>query len=202
MSTIKTNQLAHTANGASVYTLPTTDGSAGQVLQTNGSGVLSWTTPSQGISMIDSWRLTSDTANGNDGTQTSWAAATNMNASSLGSALTYDSSSGLFSFPSTGHYLIIFSARFFLDSGNDGAANIDLQVTNDGTNFFVGSMLTYGAQEGNTRSTSTGHFVFDVTSTSTCKFKFVTHSMASSSDITGNSTENQTYFQVVRLGDT
>ena len=39
---IKTNQLAHTANGASVYTLPQTDGSAGQVLQTNGSGVLSW----------------------------------------------------------------------------------------------------------------------------------------------------------------
>ena len=151
MSTIKTNQLAHTANGASVYTLPTTDGSAGQVLQTNGSGVLSWTTPSQGISMIDSWRLTSDTANGNDGTQTSWAAATNMNASSLGSALTYDSSSGLFSFPSTGHYLIIFSARFFLDSGNDGAANIDLQVTNDGSSFDVGSMLSYGAQECGTR---------------------------------------------------
>ena len=42
MSTIKTNQLAHTANGASVFTLPQTDGSAGQVLTTNGSGVLSW----------------------------------------------------------------------------------------------------------------------------------------------------------------
>ena len=48
MSTIKTNQLAHTANGASVYTLPQTDGSAGQVLQTNGSGVLSWVTPGAG----------------------------------------------------------------------------------------------------------------------------------------------------------
>tara|TARA_B100001029_G_scaffold174427_1_gene174525 strand:+ start:151 stop:759 length:609 start_codon:yes stop_codon:yes gene_type:complete len=202
MSTIKTNQLAHTANGASVYTLPQTDGSAGQVLKTDGSGNLSWTTPSQGISMIDSWRLTSDTANGNNGTQTSWAAATNMNASSLGSALTYDSSSGLFSFPSTGHYLIIFSARFFLDSGNDGAANIDLQVTNDGSSFDVGAMLSYGAQEGGTRSTTTGHFVFDVTSTTTCKFKFVTHSMSSSSDVTGNATENQTYFQVIRLGDT
>ena len=42
MSTIKTNQLAHTANGASVYTLPQTDGSAGQVLTTDGSGNLSW----------------------------------------------------------------------------------------------------------------------------------------------------------------
>ena len=42
MSTIKTNQLAHTANGAAVYTLPQTDGSAGQVLTTDGSGNLSW----------------------------------------------------------------------------------------------------------------------------------------------------------------
>ena len=42
MSTIKTNQLAHTANGASVYTLPQTDGSAGQILRTDGSGNLSW----------------------------------------------------------------------------------------------------------------------------------------------------------------
>ena len=45
MSTIKTNQLAHTANGASTYTLPQTDGSAGQVLQTDGAGNLSWVTP-------------------------------------------------------------------------------------------------------------------------------------------------------------
>ena len=44
MSTIKTNQLAHTANGAATYTLPQTDGSAGQVLKTDGSGNLSWVT--------------------------------------------------------------------------------------------------------------------------------------------------------------
>ena len=46
MSTIKTNQLAHTANGASVFTLPTTDGSADQVIKTNGSGALSFATAS------------------------------------------------------------------------------------------------------------------------------------------------------------
>ena len=42
MSKIQTNQIQHTANGAATYTLPQTDGSAGQVLTTNGSGVLSW----------------------------------------------------------------------------------------------------------------------------------------------------------------
>ena len=44
MSTLKTNKLVHTANGASEFTLPQTDGSAGQVLKTDGSGNLSWTT--------------------------------------------------------------------------------------------------------------------------------------------------------------
>jgi len=49
MSTIKTNQLAHTANGASVFTLPQTDGSANQVLKTDGSATLSFATPLQYI---------------------------------------------------------------------------------------------------------------------------------------------------------
>ncbi len=48
MSKIQTNQLQHTANGSAVYTLPQTDGSAGQVLTTNGSGVLSWTDDQKG----------------------------------------------------------------------------------------------------------------------------------------------------------
>ena len=38
------------AAGSTTYTLPSSDGTTGQVLQTNGSGVLSWTTPSSGIS--------------------------------------------------------------------------------------------------------------------------------------------------------
>ena len=42
MSKLQTNQQQHTANGAAVYTLPQTDGSAGQVLTTDGSGNLSW----------------------------------------------------------------------------------------------------------------------------------------------------------------
>jgi hypothetical protein len=38
------------AAGSTTYTLPSADGTTGQVLQTNGSGTLSWTTPSSGIS--------------------------------------------------------------------------------------------------------------------------------------------------------
>jgi hypothetical protein len=37
------------AAGSTTYTLPSSDGTTGQVLQTNGSGTLSWTTPTGGI---------------------------------------------------------------------------------------------------------------------------------------------------------
>ena len=43
MSTIKTNQLAHTANGATVFTLPQADGSANLAIKTDGSGSLGFT---------------------------------------------------------------------------------------------------------------------------------------------------------------
>ena len=52
MSTIKTNQLAHTANGASVFTLPQTDGSSGQVLKTDASGGLSFTTGGKTLQVV------------------------------------------------------------------------------------------------------------------------------------------------------
>ena len=44
MSKIQTNKIQHTANGAAEFTLPTADGSSGQFLKTNASGVLSFAT--------------------------------------------------------------------------------------------------------------------------------------------------------------
>lgn len=44
MSKIITNQIQHTQNGAQVFTLPTSDGSTGQVMKTDGSGALSFAT--------------------------------------------------------------------------------------------------------------------------------------------------------------
>ena len=61
MSKIQTNKIQHTANGAAEFTLPTTDGTNGQVLTTNGSGTLSFATDQKGkilqvVSVSDSVR--------------------------------------------------------------------------------------------------------------------------------------------------
>ena len=63
MSKIQTNKIQHTANGAAEFTLPTADGTNGQVLTTNGSGTLSFGTDQKGkvlqvVSVSDSVRET------------------------------------------------------------------------------------------------------------------------------------------------
>ena len=42
MSKIQANQIQHTQNGAAIFTLPTSDGSTGQFMKTDGSGALSF----------------------------------------------------------------------------------------------------------------------------------------------------------------
>ena len=67
MSTLKTNKLVHTANGASEFTLPQTDGSAGQVIKTDGSGNLSFTSSTSEASGTMTIRIENN-ANGDNST--------------------------------------------------------------------------------------------------------------------------------------
>ena len=177
-----------------------TYGTSGQVLTSGGASAAPTWAAAGGISMIDSWRMTTSTSNGTNATVENWAAATNKLNSSLGTALGY--SSGIFSFPSTGHYLLTFGCRFHCGSGNDGTMSVFLQVTENNSSYSDAALTSYGAQEGDTKATGSITYAFDITDTSNQKFKFITDSFGSSSQIMGVSTENQTYFQIIRLADT
>ena len=203
MSTIKTNQLAHTANGASVYTLPTTDGSAGQVLKTDGSGNLSWTTiSSTPITVVNTWRIntTEIHENVNGVITANWEENDTSGYGKIGSSLT--NSSGVFSFPTTGMYYILSHWRFLIGTASDGAANVSMEVTTDGTNYTDGNIMTVGDGGGSFTQHASGDFFFDVTNTSTHKFRWSTHSMAGNSRLLGDSNENSSYFTVIRMADT
>ena len=65
MSKIQTNKLQHTANGAAEFTLPTADGTSGQFLKTNASGVLSFATPTDTNTLPDYVKIAS--ASGSSG---------------------------------------------------------------------------------------------------------------------------------------
>tara|TARA_B100000242_G_C43040088_1_gene485173 strand:+ start:21 stop:674 length:654 start_codon:yes stop_codon:yes gene_type:complete len=217
MSTIKTNQLAHTANGASVYTLPQTDGSAGQVLQTNGSGVLSWVSlPTGGLNMVDIWDLNHVASMssgtiiylGNTSTYSgglaAWTRAT-WNGT-VGSAMTV--SNEVFTFPSTGIYEIQYTLQTWYQ-GNAQSGYIFARIyttTDNGSNWYNRSTdgTNQIARSGTVYNGNRAAYIFDVTDTSTHKVKFAAQSEAGVTVNGDASSDNNLYTYVIfkRLGDT
>ena len=81
------------------------------------------------ISVADQWRLTGSTNQGTNADVTSnWARVNNSGWGGIGiSAFGLTKSSGVFSFATTGVYLIYFAADFFM-TNNDGSASFELTI--------------------------------------------------------------------------
>ena len=209
MSTIKTNNLAHTANGASVYTLPQTDGSAGQVLKTDGNGNLSWVTPgtatTNGITMVDKWFINANysfsSANTHYAIDSGWVQSSTVAAQksgTIGSAMTQ--SSGLFTFPSTGIYYIEYVA---LTGTSTDQLNMWSYIT-EGTSTSGDDDISVKASSGDagTMNTVTHSVVFDVTDVSTRKIFFRGYANTNGCYLSGNTGGTRTSVTFIRLGDT
>ena len=204
MSKIQTNQIQHTANGAAVYTLPQTDGSAGQVLQTNGSGVLSWVTlPSSGLSVAQQFRQTATTATSNSTNYftSNWEKADGTAQDGYGSFA--DPSSGIFTFPTPGFYYITFTS-YFEDTGYNTNAYIQIQATTDNSSYSTISSTHFGTtydQSGYNYQSGFVNAILDVTDVTQVKVKFRAFSNSTVS-WDGSDTQNRTAATFLRIGDT
>ena len=210
MSTIKTNQLAHTANGASVYTLPTTDGSAGQVLKTDGSGNLSWVAQPTGISEIDTWFMTA-TINGTvEPISSNLSRYTNFGVNYLSANSGMSVTSGIWTFPTTGYWRIFFKFQGERQGGHQSAYQ-QLRIstsTDSGSSYNLAAIAegTYYDNYNATRKTGgSASLVFDVTNVGTHKVKF--HTLAEDNSGNGNlfvghSSIGVTTFEFIKLTDT
>ena len=166
-----------TSSADNVYKLPVADGSAGQVLQTDGSGNLSWVTlPSAGLTMHDNWYVggSLSPANGTHYITSNWTRNTNTEAGSIGSAMT--ESSGVFTFPSTGIYKIDFNGGFYISaSANYNYLGFGIFTTLDNSNYSK-RIETYQAApaSANNYVMAPVSYVFDVTNTTNCKVRLST----------------------------
>ena len=154
-----------------------------------------------GITEADQWSLNSALALNN-------AAVTYVTANQarsvengfglLGTGMT--ESSGVFTFPSTGYWLIDFNARFH---STVGARYIHarLYTTTDNGTWVTGEAMQKSANLYDGTSTWYANAqvknLFDVTSTTNCKVKFAAHSIVSSVELSTGSV-----FTFTRLGDT
>ena len=153
-----------------------------------------------GITMADQFRLTANQSAGTNGDITSNLERVDTDGfGQLGTGLT--ESSGIFSFPSTGIYLIDVTAHFSADS-QDTACNLSILTTTDNSNFDDACIITAGNYTSQIQQSVSNRFIFDVTNTSTHKFKLNTHSVSSGSFLNGETDRNRTSITVIRLGDT
>ena len=193
-----------TSSADNVYKLPVADGSAGQVLQTDGSGNLSWVTlPSAGLTMHDNWYVggSLSPANGTHYITSNWTRNTNTEAGSIGSAMT--ESSGIFTFPSTGIYKIDFNGGYYVSSsGGFSYVGFAIHTTLDNANYSKRIESYQGVPaRANNYVMCPVSYVFDVTSTTNNKIKLSTISDGSGGaiiDVGGR--YGQVFF--TRLGDT
>ena len=190
--------------GSNTLVLPANNGSAGQILQTDGSGNLTWVDKPTGIKHASQWRVNSDwnPANGSTIIDSNWEEV-DTDYARIGSALT--ESSGIFSFPETGVWKVEGYGQASFDGSTTDYVNFELYVTTDnGSNW---NRRAYGAESipadvgGMAYTVSHCDYLFDVTNTTNCKVKFHTETHQ---DVTwrGDSNFNETWATFIRLGDT
>ena len=176
------------------FKLPTSDGSSGQVLQTDGSGNLSWVTlPTGGLAVAQEWSYGSyplyySSTTDLNGT---W----NARAGNVGSAMTV--SSGVFTFPSTGIYNVFSSNSSTRISNESRVFSIFTYLSTDGGSNWSLQKETY-SNINNDASSSMTHInavMLDITDTSTHKVKFA---VTSETQIALSTT----YVQFLKFGDT
>ena len=203
------------ANPSSDITLklPSTTGSAGQVLtvasanhsSTNAELEFAAAASGGGITIAQTFRRTSTTAtNGaSDYLTGTWEKSDNTAQGGIGS---FDlPSSGIFTFPSTGFYLITFQT-YFEDSTYSQVCQIKIDCTTDGaaSGMSTVSAVNFGTQYDTSGYTYQSAFIstiLDITDVSNQKVRFGVYSNNTVS-WDGSDTQDRTAATFIRLGDT
>ena len=161
-----------------------------------------------GISQYQQWRLTSalnSNASVADISSNLEIVDTNS-AATIGSNMTQ--SSGVFTFPSTGIYKVTFQGQAYQPSGyDDRGVKFIIQTTTDNSNYAdagrVFNAMLWTPNDNQEYSAAMVSIVFDVTNVSTHKVRFqYGSSQGTTVYLRGDTDENNTNFEFLRLGDT
>jgi hypothetical protein len=154
-----------------------------------------------GITEADQWRLTANITSNTDPISSNLERVDDASFGYIGSGMSV--SSGVWTFPSTGIYQILFTIKGNSNAHGD-TYRIELYASTDGGSNYdqVGDTSLGAASTTAVGFTATSSNFIDVTNTSNVKIKFTAASMSSGSNIEGNSDYNKTCFTFIRLGDT
>jgi len=150
-----------------------------------------------GITEADQWRIPTTYSTSGDAVITSWE-RNDSNFEVIGSGMT--ESSGIFTFPSTGKYLIMASLN--ANASNAQYIGIVIKYTGDGGSSFTTRAQNFDSTGGSLHFASiNAHTIFDVVDTSTHKVRFHSN-VSASTTIEGVTTAQRSGFTFIKLGDT
>jgi len=152
-----------------------------------------------GITEADNWRLTANFTGNVDPITSNLERVDTTGQGTLGTGMTV--SSGRFTFPSTGIWLVRFNHMIQFKDGNAlfRAGRVKV-TTNNSTYTSVSTTAHSGLDEG--YALQSAETLIDVTDTSNVKVSFATESMSTNDVTVGNTAQNETSFTFIRLGDT
>ena len=154
-----------------------------------------------GIIEADLWRLTTSTTGNLAPIASNWERSDDASFSKIGTGMSQ--SSGVFTFPSTGIYWVVFHAQIQLNDSADNQVFATIQhSSNSGSNYDEVSYGLTGDGQTATRNTVVSSSYVDITDTSTHRVRFLIESQDTNNTTVGSSTENQTWVEFIRLGDT
>jgi len=155
-----------------------------------------------GITMADVYRYTASTGGASGDITSNLERVDEASAGFIGTGMSL--SSGIFTFPSTGIYLILMQVAINYVNEQDNNSNVALKVTQNNYDYdsFAAAHAGSNSSSGQSRFDVFSSAIVDVTDTSNVKCKFVASSFDSQSYLEGNTDINSTSFTFIRLGDT
>ena len=158
----------------------------------------------KGITMAQQWRITTIFASSSTYISQNWEVQDQAGAGSIllnGSGMSQ--SSGVFTFPATGIYLIKFNLGYYVSNTSIRYAGGHIETTQDNSNYIL-SAVNYGnihSSSGAAHTTIPMQTIFNVSDTSTHKCKFYS-AVVASTNVYADSAQNRTNAIFIRLGDT
>jgi hypothetical protein len=192
---------APAAAGSNTLVLPADNGSANEVLKTDGSGNLDWVAqPTGGISEFDQWRLTANTSGDHDPLSTNLERVDTDGFAAKGSGMSV--ASGIWTFPSTGWWLCDFTFLFYANASTDGNMYGNIQVTPDNATYTDRLEIVMFAAANDHGVSGNGKLILDVTNVSNVKLKIKITQANNSDMIQGNTARNLSHFTFLKLAET
>ena len=211
---VKVSSPAHSSGQSYEMILPTTNITAGKFLKVDsvsgsgatGIGQLSFA-DAGGITEYDQWRVTADFSGDVDPITSNLERVDSYNWEKIGTGMT--ESSGVFTFPSTGKYWIFLNAMS-RNPSSSGERNhsFSLSISTDtGSNFNtpvgISNNISYHSSSVANQQSVSGHYLFDVTNTSTHQVRFGVTALGNDATVVeGDTDQSKTYFTFIKVGET